>query len=206
MKDMNFKTPLCKIAYKYGTDKCPQISHHYTPVYYELLKNKRKSVKKVLELGIGSREVIQWVPEHYQTGASLLMWRDFFPNAQIYGVDIAPSAIFQTDRIKTFLLNTTVRPDMSRLIHEIGPDVDLVVDDGSHRPYAQVRTFKILKPLLKKDVIYVIEDVGYPEEIKNELNQLGKYNYQVVKFSHEIKNPIYRNRRRYDNLVIVKNV
>lgn len=187
-------TQLCKIAFKYGTDKCPQISHHYTPVYYKLLKDRRKSIKKVLELGIGSREALQWVPDHYQTGASLLMWRDFFPNAQIYGVDIDPSTIFQAERITTFLLNTTVRLDMSKLIHDIGSDIDLVVDDGSHRGYTQIRTFKVLMPLLKKDVIYIIEDVNNHDQIRNQLNQLGKYNYQVVKSSH-----------KYDNLLIVKN-
>lgn len=187
-------TPLCKIAFKYGTDKCPQIAHHYTPVYYKLLKDKRKSIKKVLELGIGSREVLQWVPDHYQTGASLLMWRDFFPNAQIYGVDIDPSTIFQAERITTFLLNTTTRSDMSKLIHDIGSDIDLVIDDGSHRQYTQIRTFKILMPLLKKDVTYIIEDVNNPDEIKNQLNLLGKYSCRVVKFSH-----------KYNNLLIIKN-
>src|SRR3972149_8272692 len=100
-------TPLCEIAFKYGTDKCPQISHNYTPVYYKLLKDKKEKIRKVLELGIGSRKTMQWVPKHYQTGASLLMWRDFFPNAQIYGVDRDPSTIFQAERIKTFLSSTT---------------------------------------------------------------------------------------------------
>lgn len=46
-------TPLCELAKKYGTDKCSDV-HNYTPVYYELLKDK--NFKKVLELGIGSIE------------------------------------------------------------------------------------------------------------------------------------------------------
>ena len=65
------ETPLCKLALKYRSDKCPKRGKHtYTPYYYDLLKNKKRSTKKVLEIGIGK-------------GASLKMWRDFFPNAKI---------------------------------------------------------------------------------------------------------------------------
>src|SRR3989304_3769693 len=84
-------TPLCKLALKYGTDKCPQLKHSYTPFYYQLLKDKRREIKKVLEMGIG---FFPGMPEKkvffdpglkrtYHMGASLYMWRDFFPNAQV---------------------------------------------------------------------------------------------------------------------------
>ena len=64
---------LDKLAEKYKTDKYGK--HHYTKVYYDLFKDRQRSVKKVIEMGIAE-------------GASLRMWRDFFPNAQIYGADI----------------------------------------------------------------------------------------------------------------------
>jgi hypothetical protein len=74
--------PLSELAFKYLSDKCPQIKHSYTPFYYDLLKDKRNSIKKVLEIGIGSvEESTKWRP--YRAGSSLIMWRDFFPNAQI---------------------------------------------------------------------------------------------------------------------------
>ena len=70
-------TPLCELAYLYKTDKCPQIAHAYTPYYYELLKDKRESFKKVVELGIG----YEWrnSPEGYKRGASLYMWETSSP-------------------------------------------------------------------------------------------------------------------------------
>ena len=40
------KTELCKIAEKYGTDKCPQIFHDYTPTYHELFKDRRNEIKE----------------------------------------------------------------------------------------------------------------------------------------------------------------
>ena len=69
---------LDKLEVKYGADKWGK--HHYTPVYYEMFKDRRDSVKKVVEIGTGE-------------GASIAMWNDFFPNAQIYGADIDPKRV-----------------------------------------------------------------------------------------------------------------
>ena len=112
-------TKLCEIAYKYGTDKCPQLRHSYTPFYYELLKDRRQSIKKVLEMGIG---YFEGMPEkkvvfdpslkrNYHRGASLYMWRDFFPNAKIYGADVRPETMFKDERIETFLCDETKKEE-----------------------------------------------------------------------------------------------
>jgi len=186
-------TELCELAYKYGTDKCPQIGHNYTPVYYELLKDKKYVFKKILELGIGSSKTMQWTPEHYQVGASLRMWRDFFPNAHIYGVDIDESTLFEDDRITTMLVNTNRRNQMLDLIKKIGLDIDLVIDDAGHNSIIQLRAFRILMPLLgKKDVLYIIEDCKNPDRLKD---QLIDYNCQVFEFSKE---------QKQDTLIIIK--
>jgi hypothetical protein len=160
-------TPLCKIALKYGTDKCPQIAHSYTPFYYELLRDKRDSFKKILELGIGY--IWRGNRAYYQHGASLYMWREFFPNAHIYGADILPETLFGADRITTFYCDETKEKDLKSLIEKTGSDIDLFVDDGSHKTSHQIFTARTLMPLLKEDVIYIIEDVGYPREVKKAL-------------------------------------
>jgi len=172
-------TPLCKLAFKYGTDKCPQIRHSYTVVYYELFKDKTRLVKKVLEMGIGrnkefkNKDVVYnkrfKVP--YHKGASLKMWRDFFPNAQIYGADIVPESLFEDERIKTFLCNEKKKEDLERLIENTGGDIDLFVDDGSHRLPNQIFMAQTLLPLLKKDVVYVIEDVDFSRRLMLALNE-----------------------------------
>jgi len=185
-------TELCELAFKYGTDKCPQLGHDYTPVYWEVLKNK-KYFKKILELGIGSRETMQWTPEHYQLGASLKMWRDFFPEARIYGVDSSPTCIFEDERIKTFQLNTMKANQMSWLIGEIGSDINLVIDDGGHSTGIQLRTFRNLMPLLNKDVIYIIEDSKSPEIILEELR--NNYEARIIKYTLG----------KQDTLILVKN-
>lgn len=160
-------TELCELAYKYGTDKCPQLKHSYTPFYYQIFKDKRNSVKKVLELGIGHYKNMQNVDviydpglkRHYHKGASLKMWRDFFPNAEVYGADRVAEAIFSDERIKTYLCDETKKEDLVKLIGNTGNDIDILIDDASHHFEDQIFACLTLIPLLKKDVIYIIEDV-----------------------------------------------
>ena len=179
---MIFKTPLCELAFKYGTDKCPQHKRHtYTIYYYNLLKSRKGLIKKVLEIGVDK-------------GASLFMWRDFFPNAKIYGAEYRKDLLINQPRIESFLCDQRRRSHLKDLIARIGPDIDIVIDDASHRPSDQVFTCLSLMPLLNKKVIYVIEDVADPSIV----NRLEKYDVEMPPLEHPRRN-------RYDNrLVVVK--
>lgn len=184
--------PLSKLALKYLTDKCPQIKHPFTPFYFELLKDKRKSIRKVLEIGIGNLDdTLKRRP--YRSGASLLMWRDFFPNALIYGIDILPYALYEDVRIRSFICNQTNKDDLQKLINKIGSDIDLIVDDGSHKTKNQIFSCLSLMPIVHSDVIYIIEDVTAPETV---VTALSMYNCRIPKL---------KRRFRDDNLVIVTN-
>jgi len=187
-------TLLCEIAYKYGTDKCPKVYHSYTPFYYELLKDKQQTIKKVLELGIGYQDNIRHVSKEYQKGASLYMWRDFFPNAQIYGADINSNTLFKDERIETFLCDERKPIHLKKLIERTGSDIDLFIDDGSHLRSNQIRTCKTLMPLFQKDVIYIIEDSKRTEFVRESLSE---YDCQIFKFPNI--------RQVDDNIILVKN-
>lgn len=166
-------TELCELAYKYGVDKCPRLKHSYTPYYYRLFKDKRCRVKKVLEIGVGSPETMQHVERvrgFYQIGASLYMWRDFFPNAVIYGADVNPGTMFEDERIRTYLCDERKEEDLVKLLEKTGSDIDLFIDDSSHRWRDQVFTCQNTLPLLQKRVIYVIEDVRSPDLVISKLS------------------------------------
>lgn len=175
-------TALCGLAYKYGTDKCPKLWHSYTPFYFELLKDKRREIKKVLELGIGIDQVMPLVVNKigsYKKGASLYMWRDFFPNAQIYGADIRSEALFEDTRIKTLCCDERKETDLKKLIEFTGPDIDLFVDDGSHHVSDQTFTAKTLLPLLYKNVLYIIEDVTHSKKLIRSLKDYNCWTPQI---------------------------
>ena len=138
---------LTKLAIKYGTDKWGK--HHYTPVYYNMFKNnaKRRKVKKVLEIGVAE-------------GAGLRMFKDFFTNAMIYGAEIDEKRIFKEDRIEVIKCDQSSSWDLINLFSITGLDMDLIVDDGSHKPKDQVYTCLSTMDNLKSSCIYVIEDVA----------------------------------------------
>jgi hypothetical protein len=158
-------TELCEMALKYGADKCPTIGHMYTPFYYAYFSHIRQSVKKVLEVGIGNKGQARMIPG-YIMGPSIRMWRDFFPNAWVYGADVAPESFFVDDRVSTYWCDETKEEDIKKLIMQIGKDIDIVVDDACHSMGNQVFLFQTLMPLLKKDVIYIIEDCRRTRQIR----------------------------------------
>lgn len=192
-----FETPLCKKAYDFGTDKCPQRAHGYTPVYYRMFNDKRETIKKVLEIGIG----YEWKRnmDHYQWAASLRLWRDFFPNAHIYGIDIKPEVIKQDDRISTYLCDATDEQQLQNLIKTIGSDIDIVIDDGCHHTDCQIKTASLLMPLLQKDVVYLIEDVAMNRKIKRGLSE-----YDVVNMDNEPMPRKHPKRVSRDKLLWIK--
>ena len=181
------------IAFKYGTDKTPRINHPYTPYYYELLKDKK--INTVLELGIGGKPYMDKLERDgfkNVLGGSLKMWRDFL-GAKVYGIDYDKDCMFEDRDIKTFCAHGAREKDLKEVLAQIPTPIDLFIDDGSHVPKHQVQTAKILLPLLKKDVIYVIEDVRHYEYVMEELKD------------YEIEMPDMPRRVRGDRLLIIKN-
>jgi len=156
-------TALCELAIKHGTDKWP--FHHYTPHYHELFKNRRHEVKKVLEIGIGDDSMKNTIPD-YVYGASLRMWREYFSNAEIFGLDNNPNVLVQDDRIHSFLCDQGDALQLQGSVSVLGGGFDLIVDDGCHVPEVQALTARMLFPLLTPRGVYVIEDVWpYPCEV-----------------------------------------
>ncbi len=173
--------PLTQLADKYGADKSPNIKHGYTPFYWELLKDRRDQIKKVLEIGAGE-------------GASLRMWRDFFPNAQIYAGDNEDNRLFKANRIEVFKCDQSKPEKMSNLILSVGQDCDIIIDDGSHKAKDQLQTVFVLMPLLSNNGVYIIEDVDDSEadELFRHLNL--HWNCEMHKFG----------KRRDDRVIVVR--
>ena len=158
----NYDTKLCRLAFKYGADKCPKIFRSYTPEYDKILGKFK--VNKMLEIGIGNSQLMNTHIPYFQTkreyipGASLRMWRDYFPNARVYGCDIDPSVIFEDDRIKTFVADQSSPDSLYELMKNIG-SVDFIMDDGSHQLEHQITSFKTLWDYVELGGVYIIEDI-----------------------------------------------
>ncbi len=169
-------TPLSLLAIKYDCDKWGA-KHSYTDWYYETFKDRAATVRKVVEIGVGE-------------GRSLRMWRDFFPNAHIYGMDVAAARVFQDERITVYKGNQHSVHDLRGLVDKVGSDVDLFIDDASHRPPDQAFTARTIMPLLGKGATYVIEDVA----VLLDPATFDGYDWHEPQLEH---------RRRHDNRLIV---
>ena len=168
---MNLK----EISRKYKTDK--ENEHEYLETYEKHFGNtiKREDVKKVVEIGI-----------YY--GDSLLMWAEYFPNAQIIGADIidysatdyklsldGKTLIDRSDvllnhpRIKTYVLDQTDEKSIKDFKFNIGNDCDILIDDGGHSMEMHQKTLKHLLDCVSLKGLYIIEDLHSCNTVEKEL-------------------------------------
>lgn len=137
---------LDELALKYRTDK-GSYYHNYT-LYYDMIFNKIKDQPlKVLEIGVNK-------------GSSLKMWKDYFVNSLIYGIDIHSSCkILEEDRIKIFIGSQDNADFLTKVKNEVKDDFDIIIDDGSHMSVHQIASFKITFPFVRSGGYYIIEDL-----------------------------------------------
>lgn len=145
---------LADLFYKYGTDKG---IWGYTEYYEKLMGPRRHEVKRVLEVGIcGYRDIPNNV-----VGASLFVWRDYFPNAEIFGIDIDSRFIFNDQhRIHTMQCDAYDDDLLRQAMAQFGGHFDMIVDDAVHDPAPQIKLMNALAPYLRSDTgYYFMEDV-----------------------------------------------
>lgn len=139
---------LQQIGKKYYTDKSRHTYKNitYLDIYEKFFKHKRETVKNFVEIGV-------------LNGASLRTWKDYFPHANIFGIDINPECKkFEEDRIKIFIGDQNDDEFLKKIKTEI-PEIDILIDDGSHITKHQIKTFNYLFNNINKGGFYAIEDL-----------------------------------------------
>lgn len=134
---------LAELFDKYGSDKGKL---GYGPVYDEYFFPIKDKPIKLLELGVWS-------------GGSLRAWQEYFPSAQIIGVD---EVCHPTDLPERITLETGKQEDtifLDRLITAYGA-FDVVIDDCGHFWQPQQISFETLWPAVSPGGLYIIEDLG----------------------------------------------
>lgn len=128
----------------YDTDKGPQ-RHLYTERYRELLGPTRRELKSIAEIGI-------------HKGASLRLWRRYFPNATIAGLDLEPPPGLDLPGVEMYAGDQSDTAFLKSVIDRHMP-FDLVIDDGSHIASHIRASFDAFFPALRSGGWYVIEDL-----------------------------------------------
>ena len=150
---------LKKYLDKYGSDKANL--HNYHKIYGRVLKS-RDRIRGILEIGLGTDnpDVVSNMGPTGLPGASLRAFRDFLPNAQVYGADVDRGILFQEERIKTYYVDQTDDRSFDVLGKSIPSGLDLVIDDGLHSPDANIRTLLFALSKIKTDGWIIIEDIS----------------------------------------------
>jgi hypothetical protein len=137
------------IGKKYRTDKCDETHTFNYSTYldnyeFHFEKFRYKNIN-VLEIGV-------------LTGASIRTWKEYFPNATIYGLDIDPNRKFEEDRIIINIGSQNDTQFLEKTYENI--NFDIIVDDGSHVNEFTINSFNYLfYNKLNSGGIYVIEDL-----------------------------------------------
>ena len=137
---------LRSIGERQQTDKALPIcfGQSYLDIYERYFEPMRERVRNVLEFGVAA-------------GGSLRTWEEYFPHAQIVGVDVNPDAQQRTTS-RTRIL--TCSQDDAWQLHALATDFDIIVDDGSHINDLTVASFNIMFPRVREGGYYIIEDMG----------------------------------------------
>lgn len=143
---------LDNLAILYKADK-GSYWHNYCNAYEEYFGSLKNNSLRILEIGVGE-------------GCSLFMWKDYFPNAQIVGMDCnAVCKKYVSDRIKIVIGMQGNVDLLTEINGKYGP-FDIIIDDGSHRWDDQIISFQTLFPKLVGNGFYVVEDLHTSYDIK----------------------------------------
>lgn len=123
--------------------ECKVTGHKFDEYYRAYEREMPENPKRILEIGV-------------QTGDSLLMWKERYPNALVVGVDNDPTC-GRPDGIPVVIGDGHDPDTLDAVWQEFGP-FDVVIDDGSHNWADQIRTFEHLIPKMSGGSLYVCED------------------------------------------------
>lgn len=174
---------------EYGTDK--DIYHGYGVVYDEILAPLKESALCVLEIGVA-------------TGESLRAWHNYFPKAEIVGIDkdlsqinysrlgLPPSLYDESSRYSLWQGDAGII-DVLTEVTLIYQEIDVIIDDGSHILKDQLFCLLELWQHLADGGIYVIEDLMTPY-----------WRHDLRWFFSQFPNArVYRTGKRPDDLIAV---
>lgn len=158
--------------------------HSYIDMYYEkTLANYKNKTITLLEIGVNA-------------GRSLELWAKYFnESSTIIGIDKKMTVPYNPSKknMRYIIGDATKIETLKKL-----DNIDIIIDDGSHRIQDQINSFNLLYPKLKEDGVYIIEDI---RDIDSTIKQ-----FKDLENSHKVTVKIFdfRNLKDIKDDVIVE--
>jgi len=162
--------------------------HNYH-IMYSFIFNKLSANINILEIGLGTNNpnLVSTMHSWGRPGASLYAFREYLPNANIYGADIDKDILFESDRIKTCYVDQLDSTSFENISNNFGNiKYDLIIDDGLHSIGANFNTLLFALNSVNDNGWIVIEDIRIIENWKSIdfiLNSTNKYKTYIIKTS-----------------------
>jgi hypothetical protein len=182
-------TRLGELFSKFGSDKQ---GNGYDHLYAEILSGREKDELIVVEIGIGSNNVL--IEGNMGAGASfgaaLFALEEYLPNSIVVGADIDPKCTtIKSDRIRCFFVDQIKKESFVNLKDYLNGKADLIIVDGLHSLLAELNSIDELLPEVRKGGSLIIEDVGQ--------NSIPAYEYLRSRLPRELGLLIHRFRHAY---------
>ncbi len=132
---------LIDIGKKYPTNKNKS---GFIELYNNFFPQFRNKKINILEIGVDN-------------GDSLRLWRDYFTEANICGIDIE-NKNFKIKNVEILYGDQTDYKFLKSVIKKF-KNFDIIIDDGSHKSKDIILSFKFLFNYLNDDGFYIIEDL-----------------------------------------------
>ncbi len=159
------------IGFKHGTDKASliddeygvRLGHDYLRHYEFFIDRFREQSMDLIEFGCFR-------------GQSLRMWKEYFPKAEIYGVDLDENVVqYEEERIHIIIGNATKFETFETIKNALGDRRPFVIlDDASHAWSDQRMSLELFWRMLAPGGFYIVEDLecgsdgaykNYPPEV-----------------------------------------
>jgi len=179
---------LCELGLKYHTDKSPissyELRHSYTMLYDFIFGKIKYDNIKIGEIGI-------W------KNASLKCFREYFPNAEIYGFEFILTLIDEAkkdnlEKTYYYYLDEAIPETIQKSFQESGGNFDIIIEDGSHFFEHQINVILNIIPYLKPGGVLIIEDIFKSineSDFEEKITPISKYFHSIsfVETNHNLQ-------------------
>lgn len=129
-------------------DEYPSVDGHFYSYFYSILfSSLRNRHINLLEFGIDQ-------------GGSLLSWNEYFPNANIVGLDNRSECLIQKERIESYQVDMHSKISLSKFFNSVADKrFNIIIDDGPHNFESTKNAFETCFSLFADHFIYVCGDI-----------------------------------------------
>jgi hypothetical protein len=153
---------LDELAVKHQSDKALLLpgrnGHGYASHYDLFFSGMRDKPIRLLEIGVDK-------------GPSIRMWSEYFPKAEIVGIDINPECLQVTGNFKVVIGDQSSPLFWLQFVTEHGSQWDIIIDDGGHYANMIITSFEFMWEHVRRGGFYCVEDMGtaYPNYIQGRI-------------------------------------